>query len=126
MLRTRTILPALAAVCFLATASFAADAPPPPPSGDMHGGPMSFLTPEEGMMFFAQMHKDTAGLTEDQRRAYMDKQFSAFKNMNDADKKNFADDLKAKWDSLPPDRKAQIKKDMDDMRAHHPGPGGPQ
>ena len=58
---SRAFFPALAAVCFLSATAIAADAPPPPPPGD-HGGMMNFLTPEEHMMLFAQMHHDTAGM----------------------------------------------------------------
>jgi hypothetical protein len=123
MLLSRVILPALAAT-FLATASFAADAPPaPPPHGDHDGGFMHFLTPDQRTMLFAERQKDSAGMTDDQRHAYREAQHAKFAAMSDADKQKFAADLQAKWDALPADQKAQIQQDMATFRASHPRMG---
>jgi hypothetical protein len=126
-------LPALAAACLISTAALADDNPPPPPHGDHGpggpGGPgemMKFLGPEAHMMLFERMHNATAGMNEQQRHDYMDKQMSAIKAMSAADKQKFAASLKAEWDTLPTARQNQIKKEMEEMRTHRPGgPGGP-
>ncbi len=124
---TRAILPVLAASCFLATASFAADAPPQAPTqGNRMGGAMQFLTPDERMVLFTQTHADTANMTQDQRRAYRQAQRDKFLAMSDADKQAFAAGLKAKWDALPADQKAKIRQDMETFRASHPMMGGGQ
>jgi len=116
---SRLILPALAA-SFLATASFAADAPPaPPPHGDQ-GGFMHFLTPDQRMMLFADTHKDTAGMTDEQRHARREAQRAKFMAMSDAEKQKFAADLQARWNALPADQKAKIQQDMAAFRASHP------
>jgi hypothetical protein len=129
---SRALLPALAALCFLSVPALAADNPPPPPPG-AHGGPpggpgdmMNFLGPEAHMMLFAKLHRETAGMSEDQRHAAMDKQMAAIRAMPEAEKQKFAAGLKAEWDALPPAEKDRLKKEMDEMRAHHPrGPDGP-
>ena len=123
MLLSRVILPALAA-SFLATASFAADIPPaPPPHSDHDGGFMHFLTADEHMMLFAETHKDTAGMTDDQRHAYREAQHAKLAAMSDADKQKFAANLQAKWNALPADQKAQVQQDMATFRASHPTMG---
>ena len=120
MLLSRVILPALAA-SFLATASFAADVPPgPPPHGDHDGGFMHSLTPDQHTMLFAEMQKDTAGMTDDQRHAYREAQHAKLKAMSDADKQKFAAGLQAKWDALSAGEKAKIQQDMAAFRASHP------
>ena len=126
MLLSRAILPAFAAA-FLATASFAADTPPlPAPHGDHMGRAMQFLTADERMMLFSQMHADTANMSQDQRQAYRQTQRDKFMTMSDADKQAFAAGLKAKWDALPADQKAKIQQDMATFRASHPMTGGGQ
>ncbi len=118
----RVILPALAA-SFLATAAFAADAPPaPPPHGDHDGGFMHSLTPDQRMMLFAERQKDTAGMTDDQRHAYREAQRTKFKAMSDADKQKFAAGLQARWNALSADQKAKIQQDREAFRASHPRP----
>jgi hypothetical protein len=122
MLLSRVILPALAAT-FLATASFAADAPPaPPPHGDHDGGFMHSLTQDQRTMLFAERHKATAGMTDEQRHAYHEAQRAKFKAMSDAEKQKFAADLQAKWDALSAEQKAKIQQDMAAFRAAHPWP----
>ena len=128
MLLSRAILPGLAAA-FLATASFAADTPAQPTMhGDHMGGFLHFLTPDQRTMFFAETHKDTAGMTDDQRHASREAQRAKFMAMSDADKQKFAADLQAKWDALSADQKAKIQQDMATFRASHPmmGQGGSQ
>jgi len=120
MLLSRAILPAFAAA-FLATASFAADAPlQPAPHGDHDGGFMHFLTPDQRMMLFAESHQDTAGMTDDQRHASREAQRAKITAMSDADRQKFAADLQAKWDALSVDQKAKIQQDMETFRASHP------
>ena len=127
MLLSRVILPALAA-SFLATASFAADAPPiPPPHGDQWGGMMGFLTPEERMMLFTQTRGETVGMTDDQRHAFREQQHAKFAAMTEAEKQKLAAGLKAKWDALTPAQQDQIKQQMVEFHASHSrGPGGGQ
>jgi len=82
---SRVILPVFA-VSFLATASFAADRPPaPPPHGDHGGGFMHLLTPDQRTMMFAETHRFTAGMTDDQRHAYREAQHAKFAAMSDAE-----------------------------------------
>jgi hypothetical protein len=120
MLLSRVILPALAA-SFLATASFAADAPPaPPPHGDHDGGFMHSLTPDQRTMLFAERQKDSASMTDDQRHASREAQHAKFAAMSDAEKQKFAADLQARWDALSADQKAKIQQDMAAFRASHP------
>ena len=120
MLLSRVILPALAA-SFLATASFAADAPPaPPPHGDHDGGFMHSLTPDQRTMLFAERQKDTAGMTDEQRHASREAQHAKFAAMSDADKQKFAAGLQARWDALSAGQKAKIQQDMAAFRASHP------
>jgi hypothetical protein len=122
MLLSRVILPALAA-SFLATASFAADAPPaPPPHGDHDGGFMHSLTPDQRTMLFAERQKDTAGMTDEQRHASREAQHAKFAAMSDADKQKFAASLQARWNALSADQKAKIQADMAAFRAAHPRP----
>ena len=121
MLLSRVILPALAA-SFLATASFAADAPPaPPPHGD-HGGFMHFLSPAPRTMLFAERQKDSAGMTDEQRHASREAQHAKFASMSDTEKQKFAAGLQAKWDALSADQKAKVQQDMAAFRASHPWP----
>jgi hypothetical protein len=117
---SRVILPALAA-SFLATASFAADAPPP--HGDHDGGFMHFLTPDQRTMLFAETRKDTAGMTDDQRHARREAQRAKFMAMSDAEKQKFAAGLQARWDALSADQKAKIQQDAAAFRAAHPRTG---
>jgi hypothetical protein len=119
MLLSRVILPALAA-SFLATASFAADAPlAPPPHGD-HGGFMHFLSPDQRTMLFAERQKDSVGMTDEQRHASREAQHAKFASMSDTEKQKFAAGLQAKWDALSADQKAKIQQDMAAFRASHP------
>jgi hypothetical protein len=122
MLLSRVILPALAA-SFLATASFAADAPlAPPPHGD-HGGFMHFLSPDQRTMLFAERQKDSVGMTDEQRHASHEAQHAKFASMSDTEKQKFAAGLQAKWDALSADQKAKIQQDMAAFRASHPWTG---
>jgi hypothetical protein len=129
---SRLLLPALAAACLMSSGAFA-DPPSPPPQGDHGpgpggpggpGGPMGFLTPEEHIMLFADMLAATKSLSEDQRHAYMRTRFESIRAMSDAARKSFAADLKVRWDALPLDQKAELKKQIEAMRKKGPPPGG--
>jgi hypothetical protein len=94
---------------------------PAPAQGENSGGGhphvFSFLTPEERMMMFVQMHEATASMTDDQKQAYRQQQRDKFMAMSDTDKQKFAADLQAKWNALPPDKQAEIKSQMEAYRA---------
>ena len=77
----------------------------------------SFLTPEERMMMFVQMHQATANMTDDQKQAYRQQQREKFMAMSDTDKQKFAADLLAKWNALPADKQAEIKSQVEAYRA---------
>ena len=77
----------------------------------------SFLTPEERMMMFVQMHQATANMTDDQKQAYRQQQREKFMAMSDTDKQKLAADLLAKWNALPADKQAEIKSQVEAYRA---------
>lgn len=92
----------------------------PAQSQDQGGGHhhvFAFLTPEERMMMFVQMHEATANMSDDQKDAYRHSQRDKFMAMSDSDKQKFAADLQAKWNALPPDKQAEIKSQMEAYRA---------
>jgi hypothetical protein len=85
--------------------------------GSGHPHVFSFLTPEERMMMFVQMHEATANMTDDQKQAYRQQQRDKFMAMSDTDKQKFAADLHVKWNALPADKQAEIKSQMEAYRA---------
>lgn len=129
---SRLLLPALAAL-FMLSPAVMADPPPPPPDHHGPGGPpggpggpgdpMNFLSPEARMMLFADIDAATASMSDEQRHAFMRNRFDSFRAMSDAAKKTFAAGLKARWDALPPEKQAEIKKRMDERRRKGPPPG---
>ncbi|MBS0472119.1 MAG: hypothetical protein JSR60_13680 [Proteobacteria bacterium] len=112
---------ALAALLLSATPVLA---DPPPAGGGMMGGHGSAMhgmfTPEERMMMFVDGMKATAGMTDDQKKAYRDKRRTDIMAMSDSDRAKFKADLDTRWNALPDDKKAEIKsKIMAFMAAHH-------
>lgn len=119
----RIFLAAVAAT-LLSTASFAA-----PPSADQVSVPQSqmshrdriqslFDSPEEYMMFRAQMHQAMRGMPQDQKKAYRKAQFQKIKAMTEAQKDSWRHDLQAQWNALPAERKTRMAEKLD---AHAPG-----
>ncbi len=113
---------ALSLLASVAIADGALAQSPPAQTQDQNGGGghphfFSFLTPEERMMMFVQMHQATAGMSDDQRHAYREQQRDKVMAMSDSDKQKFAADLQAKWNALPPDKQAEIKSQVEAYRA---------
>lgn len=88
-----------------------------PQGGGEHHGLFRMLSPEQRMMLFVQMHKETAGMTDDQKQAYREQQREKFRAMSDSDRQQFASELQAKWDALPPDQQQQIREQVQAFRA---------
>jgi hypothetical protein len=111
------------AVSLLASAAAVGDAlaQNQPAPTEQNGGArphlFGFLTPEERMMMFVQMHQATANMTDDQKQAYRQQQREKFIAMSDSDKQKFAADLQAKWNALPADKQAEIKSQVEAYRA---------
>ncbi|HWD26058.1 MAG TPA: hypothetical protein VG387_02740 [Rhizomicrobium sp.] len=111
---TSRFLLAAGAALLLSTAAFAQD----------HGGGMrGMFTPEERMMLFADNMKATAGMTDDQRHAYREKERDHFMSLSDTDKARMKADLDSRWAAMTPAQKADIKTKIDAFRASH-GMGG--
>lgn len=125
---SKLMFSALAAVFLAVCVPASAQSGPPQGQWAGHGGGMmAFLTPEERMMLFTQMRDATANMTDDQRMAYRKSQRDKFMAMSDTDKQKLAADLKAKWDALPADQKAQIQQQMEQFRGgRHIDHGGGQ
>src|SRR5882724_10927515 len=75
----------LASSSAIATAS-AADAPPAMGAMGGHGMMRGLFTPEERMMLFVDGFKATAGMTDDQKKAYRDQRRAKIMAMSDTDR----------------------------------------
>jgi len=115
MMLSRALLPALA-LSMMTAVAFAADSQAQPASC----GVMGWLTPEERLVLMAEMRRQTANMTDDQKHAFRQSRRAKFQSMSDADKANLAGDLKAKWDALAPARQSQMRQDAEKTRAEHP------
>jgi hypothetical protein len=82
--------------------------------GGRHGGGKlaGMLTPEQRAAFMLGAREQTRDMTPDQRRAWRKDQMQKLGNMSDADRQKFRADLQARWDALPPDRKARLQQRM--------------
>ena len=127
------LLVAAAAASLLSTAAFADSTPAAP--GPMMGGPgmmgghgmmHGMFTPEERMMMFADGFKATAGMTDDQKKAYRDERRAKIMAMSDADRAKFKADLDARWAALPADQKASITAKVQAFMAARQAGGGGQ
>ena len=120
---------ALAAALLLSSAAItdSALAADPPASGTMmggHGMMHGMFTPEERMMLFVDGFKATAGMTDDQKKAYRDERRAKIMAMSDTDRAKMKADLDARWAALPADQKASITAKMEAFRAAHANGGG--
>ncbi len=79
-----------------------------------------FLTREQRVAFMLQAREQTRDMSPDQRRAWRKDQISKLKNMSDSDRQKFRADLQARWDALPPDRKARIEQRLAQRNAPPP------
>jgi len=73
------------------------------------GGFFRSLSPQQKMMFFVDMRKATAGMTDEQRQAYRLERRQKFAAMGDNEKRQFAVKLQSEWDALPADQKNEIR-----------------
>jgi hypothetical protein len=129
----KAILPVIAGL-FLSAAAFAADSPAPPPAygpgfgfGGCHGI-MRFLTPEEHIMHFQEMHKDVGNMTVNQFWAWRKTQCDRLAAMTPVERQKYAANLKAKWDALPDSEKVRLYHEALTLRdgmghGHAPGHG---
>ena len=123
-------LVAAAAASLLATAALADSTPAPSPmmggQGMMggHGMMHGMFTQDERMMMAADGFKATAGMTDDQRKAYRDERRAKIMAMSDADRAKFKADLDARWAALPADQKASITAKVQAFMAARQAGGG--
>jgi hypothetical protein len=119
--RSMFALTLFAAACVpaaIAAAELSSDAP------HLRGGGLfQSLTPPQKMMMLVDMRKATAGMTDDQRKAYRQSQRQKFAAMTDAERQQFAAKLQTEWDALPDDQKESIKQRVLAWRAQHPSRG---
>lgn len=132
MKSSRVFLAAVAAT-LLSTASFAAT-----PSADQVSVPAQsegkhehkmqalFNSPDQFMMYRLQLHEATRGMPHDQKRAYRKSEFQKLKAMNGSERGAYLSDLEAKWNALPPDRKAHLERHMEASAARHQAHRGGQ
>jgi len=73
------------------------------------GGFFRSLSPQQKMMFFFDIRKATAGMTDDQRLAYRLERRERFAAMSDDEKQQYAIRLQSEWDALPADQKNEIR-----------------
>jgi hypothetical protein len=77
------------------------------------GGKLAvMLSPEQRAAFMLQARQQTRDMSPDQRRAWRKDQVQKLMSMSDNDRQKFRADLQARWDALPPDRKARIEQRM--------------
>jgi hypothetical protein len=132
MKSSRVFLAAVAAT-LLSTASFATT-----PSADQVSVPAQaqskhhdkmqalFSSPDQYMMYRVEMHEAMRGMPHDQKRAYRKTEFQKMKAMTGAQRDAYLSDLQAKWNALPPERKAHIEQRMASRAANHHGHHGGQ
>ncbi len=121
---------ALTAALLLSSAAFVetALAADPPAAGAMGGGSgmRGYFSSEERMMLFADSAKATAGMTDDQKKAYRDQRRAQFMALSEADRAKMKADLAARWAALPADEKASITAKMEAWRAARHNGGAAQ
>jgi hypothetical protein len=107
----KAFIPALAGL-FLAAAAFGGDVSTPPlaPGAGPVGcrGGMRYLTVEERLMHFQEMHKDIGTMTINQFRDWRNTQCTTFANMTPAERKSYAEGLDAKWNALSDGEKLKL------------------
>ena len=82
----------------------------------MHG----MFTREECMMLFADFFKTTAGMSDDQMRAYRSQERSRIMAMSEAERASFKSDLDSRRNGLSADQKAAMTAKMQNfMAARH-------
>ncbi len=123
-MRLHRALLVAAALTIVTAPSFAADAPPacPPHAG---WGMGRLLTPEQRIMRFELIHRTTANMTDDQRRAWHQSERAKFEAMSEAERQKYAADLTTQWNALPADRQAALRTQAEQFRAEHAGMGHP-
>lgn len=84
------------------------------------GSPMSFLTPDQRTMHFAEVQKATAGMSFDQMRDYRLSMRSKVMAMTADERQKYAADLSAKWNALSADEKVKIQQQFIAFRDQRP------
>jgi hypothetical protein len=126
-MRMTRILMAAVAAAMLSTAAFAV-----PPSADQVSVPAGatsghregkmnalFASPEERMMFKAQMRQATQGMSRQDKKAWHKQQFQKIRAMNDSEKASWRQGLDAQWSALPVDRRTKLEAHMQRHEAKH-------
>jgi hypothetical protein len=99
----------LAAGLALATVSVSAQAQNAPAQvHERFGGMRGFLSPEQRAMFGRDMRSQTAGMSEDQRRAARQTQMAAFMAMPLSQREARRDQLQQEFNALPQAKKNEI------------------
>jgi hypothetical protein len=90
--------------------------------GGRHGGGKlaGMLTPEQRAAFMLGAREQTHDMTPDQRHAWRKEQVQKLGSMSDTDRQKFKADLQARWDALPPDRKARLQQRMAERNGSPP------
>jgi hypothetical protein len=122
----RIFLAAIAAT-LLSSASFAA-----PPTADQvavpqgaqmrhHGDKMNalFSSPEERMMFKMEMRQATRGMDHGQKKAYRKAQLQKIAGMPNSERQAWSQDLQAKWNALPVEKRTKLAQKMEKHAAKH-------
>ena len=117
MLLSRNLISVLA-LSMMTAVAFAADVSPPP-ACPPHAARafMGSLSPEQRMMHFADVQKATAGMSDDQARAWRESQHDKAAAMTDDQRAKDAADLKARWDALSAARKTEIQTSFQERHA---------
>ena len=122
----RILLAAVAATLLSSAAVFAA-----PPSADQvtvsggHQGRQGakmralFSSPQERMMFKADMRKATHGMTRDQKKAYKKQQMQQIRAMNDSEKEQWRQSLEAKWNAMPAESRTRLAQKIERHAEKH-------
>jgi len=121
---SRLLLAASAAILLASAAQAAPAAHPPAMMGAGGGGAMrGMFTREERMVLLADGFKATAGMTEDQEKAYRAERRAKILAISGADLAKFKADLDARWAAMPADQKKLLTDKVQAfVAAHHPGP----
>lgn len=78
-----------------------------------------FATPEQRMMFKAEMHQATRGMSREQKRAYRKQQMQQIRAMNDSDKAAWRQSLQAKWEAMPVDQRTRLAQKIERHAERH-------
>ncbi|MBV8977041.1 MAG: hypothetical protein JOZ13_06640 [Alphaproteobacteria bacterium] len=116
-----TAAAALFASAALADPPSAAQVSVPSQASGHHGQKMQamFETPQEFMMFRADMHQATRGMDKAQKHSYRKAQIQKLRAMSGQQRQAFLQDLEARWNALPDAQKARIERHIENQQAKY-------